>query len=101
MAVAPSETATPTERVETRQALGRVQQALDTLTVEKRAVFVLYELEGQSCDAIATALGIPVGTVYSRLHSARREFSKAHAGLCEQSQAARDVATTKVAGIRA
>ncbi len=101
VAVAPSETATPTERVETRQALGRVQQALDTLTVEKRAVFVLYELEGQSCDAIATALGIPVGTVYSRLHSARREFSKAHAGLCEQSQAARDVATTKVAGIRA
>ena len=66
------------------EALARVQQALDTLTPEKRAVFVLYELEGQSCDAVAKALGIPVGTVYSRLHSARREFTKAHAKLEEE-----------------
>ena len=73
--------ASPSQKAQARQALARVQRALDTLTPEKRAVFVLYELEGQACDAIAAALEVPVGTVYSRLHSARREFSKAHAAL--------------------
>lgn len=77
--VAPSRRGSPGETAEQRQALARVQQALDTLTPEKRAVFVLFELEGESCDAIANGLGIPVGTVYSRLHSARKDFTKAHA----------------------
>lgn len=83
VALAPAVTASasPSQKAEARQALARVQHALDTLTPEKRAVFVLYELEGQACDAIAEALDVPVGTVYSRLHSARREFSKAHAAL--------------------
>lgn len=73
--------ASPGQKAEAREALARVQRVLDTLTPQKRAVFVLYELEGQSCDAIAAALEVPVGTVYSRLHSARREFSKGHAAL--------------------
>ena len=87
VALAPAKSASPGERVEARQALARVQQALDTLTPEKRAVFILYELEGQPCDAIAKGLGIPVGTVYSRLHSARREFAKAHAKLAGEPEA--------------
>lgn len=83
VALAPAVAASgsPGQKAEARQALARVQHVLDTLTPQKRAVFVLYELEGQSCDAIAAALGVPVGTVYSRLHSARREFSKGHAAL--------------------
>lgn len=81
LAPATASAASPSQRTEARQALARVQKALDTLTPEKRAVFVLYELEGQACDAIAAALNVPVGTVYSRLHSARREFAKAHAAL--------------------
>ncbi|MEM6295542.1 MAG: RNA polymerase sigma factor [Myxococcota bacterium] len=81
LAPAAASAASPGKHAESRQALARVQRALDTLTAEKRAVFVLYELEGQSCDAIAASLDIPVGTVYSRLHSARRDFAKAHASL--------------------
>jgi RNA polymerase sigma-70 factor (ECF subfamily) len=81
LAPASSGSTSPGQRAEARQALGRVQKALDVLSIEKRAVFVLYELEGQACDAIAAALDIPVGTVYSRLHSARREFARAHAAL--------------------
>jgi len=81
LAPAVAASASPAQKAEARQALARVQHVLDTLTPEKRAVFVLYELEGQACDAIAVALDVPVGTVYSRLHSARREFSKAHAAL--------------------
>jgi len=81
IALAAGAGATPGDTAEARQALGRVQQALDALTAEKRVVFVLFELEGESCDAIARALGIPVGTVYSRLHAARREFARVHAQL--------------------
>lgn len=88
VSVAPSRRSTPGEAAEQRQALARVQQALDTLTPEKRAVFVLFELEGESCDAIAQGLGIPVGTVYSRLHSARREFKQAHGRLAGSEDAA-------------
>jgi RNA polymerase sigma-70 factor (ECF subfamily) len=69
----------PGEALEIAESLGRVQLALETLDLEHRAVFVLYEIEGESCQAIADALDIPVGTVYSRLYTARRRFLDAHA----------------------
>lgn len=59
----------------------RVQQALDTLEDDHRAVFVLYEIEGESCVSIAKAMGVPEGTIYSRLHHARQRFSKAYGRL--------------------
>ncbi|MCR9159329.1 MAG: RNA polymerase sigma factor [Nannocystaceae bacterium] len=89
LAPSASSSASPSQRAEARQALARVQRALDTLSPEKRAVFVLYELEGQACDAIASSLDVPVGTIYSRLHSARREFAKAHAALENPTRPAR------------
>jgi RNA polymerase sigma-70 factor (ECF subfamily) len=67
--------------LEGRAALRRVQQALDALAFDDRAIFVLFELEGLSCDAIATSFEIPVGTAYSRLHNARKRFIEAHARL--------------------
>ncbi len=60
----------PIEAIKTqRQAL--VQQALAELTSEHRAVIVLYDLQGLSYEEIATALGVPIGTVKSRLNRAR------------------------------
>lgn len=73
--------ASPAEVAEQRRALERVQRALDALDLEHRSVFVLYELDGQSCEAIAASFDIPVGTVYSRLHHARKRFKQLHAGL--------------------
>lgn len=49
--------------------------ALDTLPARQRAVLALRELEGLSYDAIAAAMKIPVGTVMSRLHHARRHLA--------------------------
>jgi RNA polymerase sigma-70 factor (ECF subfamily) len=66
---------------ETQRALQRVQQALEGLDLEHRAAFVLYEFEGENCESIAASLEIPLGTVYSRLHHARRRFLEAHAAL--------------------
>ena len=71
----------PHENAEQRQALARVDRALQSIDVDRRAVFVLFEIEGEPCDAIAAGLGVPVGTVHSRLHTARREFAEAHARL--------------------
>ncbi|MGB1014001.1 MAG: RNA polymerase sigma factor [Nannocystaceae bacterium] len=68
----------PGQQAQTQQALERVQQALEQLDENKRAIFILYELQGESCEAIAAGLGIPVGTVYSRLHHARKRFRQAH-----------------------
>jgi RNA polymerase sigma-70 factor (ECF subfamily) len=73
----------PGEQVEAGEALRRVQQALDTLDEGKRAVFILFELEGENCESIAAGLGIPIGTVYSRLHKARKQFMEAHARLVD------------------
>lgn len=50
---------------------------LDELDLERRVVFVMFELEEIGCDEIASVVGVPVGTVYSRLHAARRDFQKA------------------------
>jgi RNA polymerase sigma-70 factor (ECF subfamily) len=70
----------PAEALELRRSLQRVQGALQTLEIEHRAAFILYELEGESCAAIAASFDVPVGTVYSRLHHARRRFMEAYEG---------------------
>ncbi len=49
----------------------RVQDALAQLPEELRVAVVLYDLEGQSYKDIAEILGIPEGTVKSRIHRAR------------------------------
>jgi len=72
---------TPHEDLLHTRAVQSVQAALDALDMDRRAIFVLYEMQGESCEAIAEAFGIPVGTVYSRLHTARDEFLHAYGRL--------------------
>lgn len=50
---------------------------LESLEPQRRAVFVMFELEDMSAPAIARTLGVPLGTVYSRLAAARADFKKA------------------------
>lgn len=66
----------PEKALERVQAQERLSLVLEGLTPEKRAVFVMFELEGLSCEIIAEELGVPIGTVYSRLHGARKQFAK-------------------------
>ena len=58
------------------EARRRLAQVLDAMDVDKRAVLVMFEVEDLSCEEIARSIGIPVGTVYSRLHAARAQFEK-------------------------
>jgi DNA-directed RNA polymerase specialized sigma24 family protein len=48
-----------------------LNQALEELPIAFREVFVLLEIEGLSYKGIAEVLGIPIGTVMSRLARAR------------------------------
>lgn len=61
----------PADQVEAKARAGAVRRALDQLPAASRAALVLREYEGLSYAEIADALGIPLGTVMSRLNYAR------------------------------
>lgn len=56
------------------EGLVDIDDALARLPVSQRVVLVLRSQEGLSEQEIATTLGIPTGTVKSRLHRARAAF---------------------------
>lgn len=60
--------AEPDTNVESRAFVQKLLQALDE---DKRAVLVLYELEGLTMREVAEVVGCPLQTAYSRLHAAR------------------------------
>jgi len=64
----------PDELVGRQQALGHAHRVLDEMDEALRQVFVLFEVEDLSCQEIASLLGIPLGTVKSRLSRARESF---------------------------
>jgi RNA polymerase sigma-70 factor (ECF subfamily) len=57
------------------QARRLVLEALEALDLDRRAVLVMHDIDGQPAPAIAEALEIPLNTVYSRLRTARAKFS--------------------------
>lgn len=59
-----------------QQERAQLTAVLDAMEPEKRAVFVMYEVEELSCAEIAALIDVPLGTVHSRLHSARKEFER-------------------------
>ena len=56
-------------------------RALDTLSVERREVVLLHDLEGWTHAEIAERMELPAGTVRSHLHFARRALRRLLAGL--------------------
>lgn len=62
------------EAVATGEARQLVLSALPKLPAERRAVFILHDLDECGAPEISAALGIPLNTVYSRLRVAREEF---------------------------
>jgi RNA polymerase sigma-70 factor (ECF subfamily) len=66
----------PHDLIDQRQARSVLDEILDALPDELRAVFVLYELEEQTALEIAELLALPPGTVASRLRRARAEFEQ-------------------------
>lgn len=67
----------PDEALERQRAAALLDQALDSLEPGDRAVFVLADLEQMTRAEVAEALGIPEGTVASRLRRARDDLKLA------------------------
>lgn len=66
--------ATPAELAADSEAGRCAQRALASLSPKKREVFVMVVMEELPGESVAQTLGIPVGTVWTRLHHARREL---------------------------
>jgi RNA polymerase sigma-70 factor (ECF subfamily) len=64
----------PTAPLERAERDERIQEALGALAPDHRAVVVMKEYDGLRYEEIGAILGIPVGTVRSRLHRARCEL---------------------------
>jgi RNA polymerase sigma-70 factor (ECF subfamily) len=64
----------PLDQLERRERAAVVQAALLRLSFQHRAILLLREVEGLSCRQLSDALGIPEGTVKSRLSRAREEL---------------------------
>lgn len=67
---------TPEEAAANNQARRLLERLLDEMPEDLREVFVLFELEGMTTPAIAQILGLPAGTVASRLRRAREDFAR-------------------------
>jgi len=64
----------PADLLERREAERVVRQVLDRMSRVRRTAFALFEIEGYTCEEIAKLEQIPVNTVYTRLHHARKDF---------------------------
>ena len=60
-------------RTDAARSVGRV---LARMAHKKRDVLVLFELEELAGEEIAERLQIPIDTVWTRLHHARKEFAR-------------------------
>ncbi len=61
------------EQAENRRLL---QGLVSKMSEKLRTTFILFEIEGYSGEEIARIQDIPLGTVWTRLHHARKEFWK-------------------------
>lgn len=78
LAAAVHHSPSPYELAASTEGLARVQGFLDQLSEDQRAVFILFELEHEPLVAIAAGLGVPLGTVCSRLDTARQSIRRAY-----------------------
>jgi RNA polymerase sigma factor (sigma-70 family) len=69
--------ATATDPRATLHARNDLERVLARLSEAKRVTLLMAEVEGLSCAEIAATLEVPIGTVWTRLHAARRELRRA------------------------
>lgn len=65
----------PARRAELNELRGRLGAAIAALSDKEREVLVLKEFDGLRYREIGELLGIPIGTVMSRLYSARKSLA--------------------------
>jgi RNA polymerase sigma-70 factor (ECF subfamily) len=69
--------ATPADEAEREELARQLVRALDALPMAQRVAFVLFDVEGRSSADVARLVGVPEGTVRTRVHHARRKLGEA------------------------
>lgn len=64
------------DKIEKADLVDTVNRIIDGMKPEKSEILKLYYFERLSYDEISKKLGIPIGTVMSRLHNAKKELEK-------------------------
>lgn len=72
----PVETTNPEAHVVARDLEEKLGRALQRLRPKEREIIILQHFQDYSYQEIANLLGIPIGTVMSRLYSARRSLRR-------------------------
>jgi RNA polymerase sigma-70 factor (ECF subfamily) len=70
----------PDDHTASREEAIRLSRAMEQLSEEQRAVVALFAVDGLSHAQIAEVLGVPTGTIWSRLHVARKRLAEEMAG---------------------
>jgi len=76
-----------------KQIRARIDQALETLSDNHRAVLIMRELEGMSYEEMAQAMGCSKGTIMSRLFHARKNMQRQLLDLVDRTTMPKDDAT--------
>lgn len=82
----PSQAPEVVDKLSADQARDIVMDALQEVDMERRAVFVLNELDGHAMPEVADSLAIPTNTAYSRLRAAREQFEQAVRDLLDEEE---------------
>jgi RNA polymerase sigma-70 factor (ECF subfamily) len=72
------EGASPADTAETDEKRATLQRLLGKLNESEPAALVLFEIDGCSGDEIARIQGVPLNTVWARIHSARKKLKRWH-----------------------
>ena len=75
-AAATAAAADPGDGLEREERARRVERALGTLAPDERMLVVMKDVEEMSIEDISAAMGLPAGTVKSRLHRVREKLAR-------------------------
>jgi RNA polymerase sigma-70 factor, ECF subfamily len=64
----------PVDWLETDEKRGTLERLLGKLNESERAALVLFEIDGYSGEEIAEIQGVPINTVWARIHKARKKL---------------------------
>jgi RNA polymerase sigma-70 factor, ECF subfamily len=62
--------------METKQKQELLDRLLSHMSEKRRVAFLLFEMQGYSGTEIAHILGVPVNTIKTRIHHARKDFAR-------------------------
>ena len=67
----------PEQALARKQGLALIYEALQSLDMDKRVVFMMHDIDGVAMPEIASSLDVPLNTCYSRLRLGRKLFKTA------------------------